>query len=546
MKKFSRFLLLLTSVCPTFLSIQSVSAQDISPAAETQMMLRVVDLLEEYERYAGIDEDFSNYASSFRAMFVDGQAPVYNDLIGIAKGQTLTVKDYVSIMSTQSSTTRVEIKNIDKQSIFQEGNTWKIVCTFDKYVNLTSTCGIEFASDYFNASDYKLTATIVYNPEGNSCLFEKIEGTAEPIRTLSDDYRVFKSSNPRDKEVLYNGKQIEFNAMGQAFIGGNGTFVYKDPDVQLKIVEDDPQCRTWHMAYKPKPFRLKLHYDFGLGNEYSHSETNLLSDVKTSGSNFGVDLGYIFPSKSKFKIGAFVGIGMTQSNLNMSFLSNDYAYSSKADVDNDNYIRHYSNLNVTQKEKINDLTIPVYFDFGLHFSPIVSMYFDLGAKFNINLSHSLAALEGKVSEIYGIYPQYGNLYMGYNWTSSHNISYNGFAKDYTFTTENIDILLGDVSTSIDLFGAIGFRISIPKTPLAIDFGVNYLMGLTDIMTTSDGDMLSLTSMQNQDSYTAGRKAVLYNTIVGAESTEHFRSLSTAFSSVRRQALRFSIGLLLKF
>lgn len=532
----NRFIMLLALVCST-ITFAPASAQEQTPNEETQMLLKVVDLLEEYERYASIDEDFANYASSLRALFVDGQASVYNDIIGLANGETMSIKDYVTLMREQSSTTRVEIKNIKKESIVQDGDIWKIVCSFDKYVNLTNRCGIEFASDYFNSSDYNLTATIVYNPQENSCLFEKIEGKADVVRRLPEDYRVFRSESPRDKDVRYNGKPIEFNAMGQAFLESSGSFTYKDPEVSLKVVEDDSQCHLWHLQYKPKPWRVKLHYDMGFGDSYALQANAALNNQKSSGSGFGLDLGYIIPSKSKFKVGIFTGFSISKAELNFNYASADYNYSTTADVDGDLYNRHYKNLVLSQTENITDMNIPLYADFSLHFNRMFSLYVDLGMRFDLNMSRKLSDINGS-AYVYGIYPDYGNLLM------DEHFGYNGFGN-VTFSANNCSDNVGKMSSGINLLAGGGLRFSIPKTPLAIDLGVNYLMGLSNLGNASNDEACSLGNISSSIS-DGSRHALVYNTIDGKNSTEHVKYLSNGLESMKLKALRFSFGLLLKF
>lgn len=531
MRNMKKFILLLTFVCSTIFSENKVFAQDISPADEAEIMLSVVDLFEEYERYAGIDEDFANYASSLRALFENGESMVYNDLLGISSGQSLSIREYVSLMSEQSSTTRVEIKNIQRESIVRDGDACRIICAFDKYVNITNMCGIEFASDYFNATDYKLVATIVYDLEHKSCLFEKIEGNVEKVRELSEDFRIFKNTSPRDKDVLYNGKPIEFNAMGQAFVSSEGNFYYKDPEVVLKLIEDDPQCRIWHMAYKAKPWRVKPHFDFGLGNAFSMSGAEQLSTSKSSGSSFGLDFGYVIPSKTKIKLGIFAGIGISKHNMVLAYTNPDYCIQTNADVDNDTYYRHYKNLSLVQKEKYSDLSIPVYADVNVHLTPLFSFYVDLGVKLNMSMTHKISGIEGN-AYVYGVYPDYDDLHLDEEW------GLNGFGN-VVFTEENANLDLGKSPSGIDLFGAAGLRVNIPNTPIAVDLGVNYLMGLGSIADSADRQILL------NDNATVSN-AIVYNSINGKTNSEHIRNLSGIFTSMKHQALRFSIGVLYKF
>lgn len=536
MKKIYIFFLWLTFVCPSLGISSSLFAQNLSAVKEAQIMLQVVDLFEEYERYAGIDEDFTNYASSLRALFVNGDAPVYNDLMGLAQGQSLPISEYVKAMSTSSSTTRIEIKNISRKSINADGGNYKIVCTFDKYVNLTSTCGVEFSSDFFNATDYKLEATIVYNSEENNCRFEKIDGSVETLRVLEDNYRVIKTTGPRDNDVLYNGKPLEFNAMGQAFVGAEGIFHYKDPEIKLKVVEDNADCRLYHLAYKSKPFRVKVHYDMGYKEAYDLKGTSLLGSMSSSSDSYGLDLGVMFPSKSGFRVGFFLGAGLAKSRISLGCSFSDYTFSTTEDVDGDTYARHYQNLNIEQVEKLTDVYAPVYFDFNIRFGKVVSMYFDLGARVDYNLSREIESQSGS-ADVYGQYNNsYGSLILDGAW------GFNGFGHlDISEVEKNIN--LEKAKLGISALGAAGLRFNIPKTPLTLDFGASYLYGITDVLKSNQVFRRSGTSDAVS---TMLKDAIIYNTIDGMNSTEHIRELSSHLNSVKRKALMFNFGIICKF
>lgn len=496
-------------------------------------MLKVVDLFEDYKRYSSMDEDFPEYAASFRALFVNGDAIVYNDLLGIAEGESLSVRDYVRLMSSQSRTSRTVIKNIDRKNLYYEDMKWKIDCSFEKNVNLTSTCGVEYASDFFNDGDYEMTATIVYDTESKLCQFEKITGSVKSLRSLSNNYRVLKRTSDKDKDILYNGKPLEFNAMGQAFISPTGRFFYKDPEVAVKVVEDDAQCKLWHIALTPKPWRIKLHYNMGLGNVYKLEATNQLDETKNSLNEFGLDFGYVIPSKTMLKTGFFIGAAFSQSQLDLKYSNTDYSFTTKADVDDDSYTRHYQNLNVNQSIKMTDLVIPLYVDFNFHFNRVINLYIDLGAKFNMNMSNKMDKAEGN-AYVYGIYPQYDNLRMDEHW------GYNGFGNQ-TFSNNTLDNeeLLDISKFTADAFAGLGFRINIPQTPLVVDLGVNYQMGLMDVVKANSKPVAL--SGEIDDSH-----ALVYNTISGTNSKEHLRNLTESLSNVKRQTLMFSAGLMLKF
>ena len=525
------------SITLLFCIISRSSAQAIDnaslPIADRQsMMLKVVELFEDYEHYCGIDEDFSEYVSPFCHLFVSNETPVYNDLIGISYEASLPVKEYSKLMSEQAATTRVSISNIVCQTFYHENDSWKIKCEFEKKINLTNRCGIEFASDFFNERDFKLSAIIVYDSHNKCCRFEKIDGQAQTKRQLMKDYRVVKKTSERDNKVHFNNNPLDFNEMGQAFIPPTGKFVYpSDLEIVIKEVIEDEQCKLIHLKYAIKPWRLKAHYDLGLGKTLSVANESSFGNVSSKSSGFGIDAGYVFPSKGKIKFGIFLGLGMSSSSMDFSNKSDKYSFSTNQDVDGDTYERIYENLSFNQTTKIKDFSIPIYADLDWRFSRWVSIYIDLGLKLNINMSTSVDEFTGSAENVHGIYHQYDNLYLDYHWP------YNGFTQSLNLSDAN---LCDEESMSVtkftpDLLLGAGFRFNIPRTPLAIDLGFGYLKGL--------GDVISISENVNADHYNG---KLIYNTINGMTSTEHVHNLIESAGTVSRGGLNFNLGLIYKF
>ena len=508
---------------------QSTDSGSLTTVEKQKMMLKVVELFEDYERYSGIDEDFTKYVSSFQSLFISGDAPVFNDIIGITHEPSLSVKDYAKLMSEQSITTRVSISDIKNQPIYYEDGKWKMECSFSKNVNITNKCGIEYSSDFFNETDYRLDATILFDKESGQCKFTKITGSSSPKIQLEKDYRVVTKTSELDNDVLYNGMPLVFNSMGQAFISSMGKFTLpSDPERVVKEVIDDEKCRLMHLNLVLKSWRLKAHFDLGLGNAYEIEKKDKLSSSETKSNSFGLDFGHIFRSKSKFKIGVFTGFGVTTSNIDLAYVNSDYSYNTNADVDGDNYDRHYKNLSLAQKVKLSEFNIPLYFDLAYHFNPIFGLYSNIGLRFNINMSNKIETTEGS-AEIYGVYKDYNNLVLDENWP------YNGFGRHQYSSKDLLNTEIIDINkSSFDAIGSLGFRFNIPNIPVSVDLGVNYLMGLTEIVKT--GTVI--------DSNSSTR--LIYNETSGLNSVEKVRNLTEMLDNIKRKHLSASLGVILKF
>ena len=156
---------------------------------------------------------------------------------------------------------------------------------------------------------------------------------------------------------------------------------------------------------------------------------------------------------------------------------------------------------------------------------------DLGLKLNINMSTSVDDFSGSAENVHGIYPQYDNLYLDYNW------GYNGFTQQLNLTKDN---LCDEENMTVkkfapDLLLGAGFRFNIPRIPMAIDLGIGYQKGLGDLITVS-GDV-------NAGNYS---NRLIYNEYVGGNSLEHVHDMIESAGKISRGFLKFNIGLLFKF
>ena len=508
----------------------TAKAQRSSIAKQRVVLDEAISTIEDYEAFATIADDEVRY--SFEKLFVDENANVYDDLLGISKEQLLTVKEYSGKLTEGLRNKKATIKNIRKERLWQEDDLWKVAISFDKTLSYTNNCGIFFSSKEFYDTEYHLLATLVYDENTKKCKIESITGSVDSQRKLPDRFFAFKSEDKRDQQLTYQGKKMSFNSYGQALLEGTyekSGFRYSDPDVELTPMVDE--CNNVSMKYKARKLRVKLHYDMDMGDALELSGAESINNHEVKSSSFGIDFGYVLPSKSVVKIGLFAGLGFSQSTIETDFQSSDYYYNTDADVDGDTYIRHYNNFRLSQKIKLTELLVPLYADINIKLHQLVSLYFDIGLKANLNISHSVDNTEGG-AYIYGIYPQYDNLRLDEKW------GFNGFGnKSYSNSDLANPDMTGVSGLTVDAFGGAGLRIGIPSTPLAIDVSANYLFGLMDVA-KPEGSKIDLTGNINSP--------LAYNSVSGKNSTERVHNLIESFSSVKRKSPRLSIGVIYKF
>ena len=509
-----------------FLSVSillcSSMAQAQTREERQRLLLEVVSAMENYERYASLDNDFSYNSSHFLDLFVNPDVTVYNDLIGLSADENISVKEYADLLVNESKTTRIDVRNIVCEKIFKEGEKWKIVCTFDKNVNLTNGCGIELSTDFFYETDYKLRVTMVYLEDYEQCLIEKIESVGAIQKKIPDQYLVLKYNSPLDEHVRANGEKLLFNPMKQAFVPYNASFSYHDPDVQIKVVSLDEKCNISKLSYKSRRFRMRLHYDISLNDFYRVKTDNIIAH-SNSGAEFGFDFGYTIPSKSKIRTSFNLGLLYSQSLLDMNVENYKFSYYTNADIDGDRYERHYEDVLVHENLKMYHVGLPVYLDVDFCFNPIISFYLQLGVKPYLNLNSKVSAYSFD-AYVYGVYSQYGNLILDENW------GYNGFGNVH-ISERDVDVEELPVKTFyMNGFGGGGIRLKpLKKVPIALDLGVNYNFSL--ISNWEQSKVGSVASLLTDYSVYSGEKPNLLNRFV---------------SSCKRNNLNLNIGLVYKF
>ena len=500
----------------------------------TQQRLAIdaaISAIEDYAAYATISDDDVQY--SFLNLFTSPKSIVYNDLLGVSFSNEITVEDYCKLLQRDLRNKNVIIKNIKKEEVSQEGKTWKIVMSFDKSISYVNECGTFFSNNDFYGKDYRLKATVVYDANEDKYAIDKITGTVDSEKKLSEDYFVFVSKDKRDQDLLVKSQRLKFNRYHQALLPGrkdlltDQDFSYPDASIALKPQID--RCGV-SMTYKIRRLRLRPYFEKGLGNVFSITSDASFSNMESSGSTFGLDFGYIFYSRKALSLGAYLGVGLTQSKMDLSYNNADYSFSTDVDVDGDRYTRHYENLSLEQTYKFSDLCVPVYLELGIQANKILAFYVDLGLKMNFNMKRDVDNTVGS-TYVYGVYPQYNNLRLDEQWGG------NGFGNKSFSTALLVNNELNDVTSfTASLMTGLGLRIGIPRTSLSIDAGVNYVMGINDFIAPSSAVQLG-NNVTN---------SIVYPTLSDNTCTEHVRNLSEALSSVKRKSLKFHIGLLFKF
>lgn len=519
--------------------------KQLSQAQKDEIRTKAMSVIEKgYETYATVNGEENRAA--FLNLFASQKAIVYNDLLGLSYAPSLLVAEYVRLLGDASVTSkRVNVRNIKAvgEPRYENGH-WKQTVSFDKDMTYYNACGIFFSSREFYDADYNLKAVLVYNEDNGSCLIERITGMIETYNDLPEEFFVLKHASAYDETLHYNAKPVKFNSGNQVIIPGtfnSSAFANTDREVKGIIPEVDNDCHIVTMRYidtEPAPsLRLKAHFDLPLGGVLKLDGDDAFSTKKSAGMGIGVDLGVKLVDMDKLRLYGFAGVGISTTSLELEQNLKNYSVpEDMTDIDGDTYTRHYDNLNLKQKVSMVDIAIPVYADLEYGLNKEMAIYADLGLRFNLNMSKKLEDNGSRADKVYGTYNGgFGNSADDViNWAKEVGgvlglgQNANGFTDTPNISGATLNDLEGVSGMSMDALLGLGFRYTIPKTQLTIDLGASMVYGLGDVIKPE-----------------TGQKAI-YNTLSDLKSTEHVSSLTNRLESIKRQALRVSLGLIYNF
>lgn len=519
MKTTIKYILLL-ALC---ISSIGIDAQSLSNAERRKMYMDVLNLINDYEKYAEVD---GRNKRSFLRLFNDPATPIYNDLMGVSESETMPAHEYADSMVSQAKYPEVVIRNVLHDEPQYTDGKWFMNVSFAKELEYMDSCGIfEFSSKKHYGVDHQIKARVSWT-DSEGAKFELLEGFIDTyVDHYPVNYMIFEPRNPKDTTyLLFKGNPIVteyYDGSAYAILPKADTKAFKytkDKDVHVKLKHD--VNNKVYMTYKPKRWRVKARYEQAVaaiavepgyndktttslewGNKslidvesdfvFNNDESGTRSDSVLMTDNFsltssvraiGLDLGYVFPSRGSVKWGFFTGVALRQTTIN-SFYNGEEPlkinrWTTYEDEDADHYLRQYEFNSLRYSTKVNQLYFPAYFDMDIRCSNSFSFYFDLGAKlyWRFKKMKPVTAFSADYS-VYGMYPQYGGVVFDEGFFGDYSL--NGFVNNASISdTEEYEISNSNVY--LDAFAGFGFRIRLYKD-LFIDLGVNYQHDVSDIV-----------------------------------------------------------------
>lgn len=533
MKKY--IFILIASVLATAANAQTIDIQE-----EREFYQKTYALFSEYAQSASVSDEEEEY--TFRKLFVNNDLPIGNDLMSLSRVSMLTVDDYVATLQ-KAKRVKVVVRNIKKDGPIEDnGDEWKVPIAFEKAISY-SNCGTFFNSyDYFGEY-YRMRAIVSLNKGTGECYITELNMDPKyEALVFPEDFTVLertredenKRNFKRDSKLTINGHDVRWNLYGQVILHPGDKIKYNNSDIEREVITEG-KCggKKIHANYSDKSFRVRPNIGYALSgfNKLDGADASITSSNDNEMS-FGVDVGYVFPSTSKFYAGIFAGIGISSNNLKMSMAAGDdisISCPQEADEDGDPYTRHYvlNGDGITQELTASDFIIPVYLDFEYQLTPMFSAYADLGVRIQMSSGKWSANVDSY--ETYGIYPNYNQLVIR-GGERGREINLNGFGE-WSGNSMDVDDTGWESKMSVNALAGLGLRINLTKT-MAFDAGVQYIMG-GNSWSGSKGALFSYTLPQNASTPEEKAKGDKVN-------------LLNKSGGIKHNGLRVSASLIFKF
>ncbi len=458
-------------------------AQKMTPQQERDFYQRAYDIINSYAKTTNLSKN--DNATKFLELFESRDIMISNDLMGLSYEPVLSVSDYCRLLG-EASGVKFIIMNVNKGGpIWYENGLWHMSILFEKNILFRNQCDTRFNAYEIFGKYYQLNMILVWNGKDDKCHIQEIKDIGDQL-AFPENYRVLVRSNDLDDKLTLNkrtGDYIKFNNDGQLILRPDDVLYYNG--VKVNEIQKEGSCDHRVVAdYRVQSWRIRVNGALSLQDFNSLGKSDSIIVHDNNEKAFNVDIGYIFPTSSKLHFGIFAGVGMSINNLKMELTPAGKYKKTKeeTDDDGDRFQRYYEVIGdhgIIQEMKATDITIPVYLDMEYEISYNLSIYADMGLKFQT--STGKMTLTGSY-KMYGMYPDYGNLVIGENG----DVSLNGFGSYNSIGIDDDGI---KSSMTVDgIFGA-GLRVNFNKS-FALDAGVQYQVGSQSWKAEGENDLFS--------------------------------------------------------
>lgn len=362
------------------------------------MNLRVLELVERYERSLRTSKRYPFSQRTFFGLYTTPNSMVYSDFIDYKPGEKISATEYAErIASLQYPI--CSISNLTKGEYTLRDGKWYVTVMMDKEVSYFAINKSRMADPaqsivYFSSSEYykqpyKVLLNCCYDPESGKASIASIDGgISSPVPLIRDRFMVVQRSGPKDSRIkVYGtpGDSLHFNSSNQAFIARDALRPWSD-NVEIKADTIAVTSTFDHvkLSYKKTPFRAKVRFMTTLGSAFNVKSDINIDKKKSSAYEVGVDIGYTFSLGKRTMMGIYTGLGISLSSLKLD-VTTPISYSYRmTDSEGARYNRNYTINSISEGVKYNDIVIPLYVQFDHKVHKRIYVNWSLGAKFYVN------------------------------------------------------------------------------------------------------------------------------------------------------------------
>lgn len=365
------------------LSALSVHAQDKIPATRLRWTMneKLLDLADAYETASRFASSSDIYA--FSSLFADpSKSTVYCDYFSAEDfGRPVSLSEYINY-SKGVKNCFVWVSNLRKGGFKYEDGRWLALLELDKRISYEDASGFTFrTSKESTGGDIHLGLECVWDDAEEQFRINRIIGPGKSRSPLyKGGFCLVESKGLPEETVYHNGAPLSFNDYGFALLPGDSVFSIDNDDYALSVNREKTGSRydLVRFGLSPNNFRLRTRLSFMPARAYTvgHLDDNTGVRPGSFAAEAGADFGYMFPLSKTSRLGAYAGLGLSLSTLDLKARDIRYEIGTYS----------YSIDKATQGVTMLDLAVPLFISFEQKVSPRLEIVADLGAKYYLRLS----------------------------------------------------------------------------------------------------------------------------------------------------------------
>ena len=304
---------------------------------------QLIDLVDSYKHLSSFDKDSESL--SYLGLFVAPNARVWCDFLSSDYyGRYVTVRDYVEF-AKDIAHSNVIFSNLRKHDFEYVNQSWHAKVEFDKSIDYEDALGYEFSQSKMIGKDFHLVMDCIWLPKESVFRIEKIESSL-PREEYAGElpsgmFRIVKRQDGVDSKLLLDGKPLEYNQDGFAFLPDEGTFSLNDDDMRFtqEVTSGRGRYDVYSFSATPKLFRVRPRLSFLINPVTVKTIYGTQLQPASAGVEAAVDFGVAVKISDSFKYVPYVGIGIAHSwvtlrsvalaggrNTEYSYLGRDYTF----------------------------------------------------------------------------------------------------------------------------------------------------------------------------------------------------------------------------